>query len=63
GLRVHKPELCNRYSLEISGHCKAGIPYNGNSTVAWYVGTIEYNIVTNRTTSELKEIIESMYNE
>lgn len=36
---------------------------NGNSTVAWYVGTIEYNIVTNRTTSELKEIIESMYNE
>lgn len=25
-LRVHEPEPCNRCSLEISTHCKAGIP-------------------------------------
>lgn len=36
---------------------------SGNSTVAWYVNTIEYYIMTNRTTSDLKEIIESMYHE
>ena len=36
---------------------------NGNSTAAWYVGTIEYHILTNQSTSELKEIVESMYDE
>ncbi len=35
----------------------------GNSTVVWYVGTIEYHIVTNRTISDLNEILESTYNE
>lgn len=36
---------------------------SGNCTVAWYVDTTEYSIVTNKTTSDLKEILESMYNE
>ena len=36
---------------------------NGNSIVAWYIGTTEYYIVTNRTTSDLKKILESMYGE
>lgn len=34
---------------------------NGNSTVAWHVNMIEFYIVTNRTTPDLKEIIEEMY--
>jgi len=28
-LMVHESELCNKYSLGISGHCKAGIRCNG----------------------------------
>lgn len=32
-----------------------------NNTVAWYVGTIEYNIVTNMSISDLKKILESIY--
>ena len=36
---------------------------NGSSTVVWYINTIEFYIVTNRTTSDLKEIIETTYNE
>lgn len=35
---------------------------NGNNTVAWCIGTIEFSIATNKTTSELKEVVESMYN-
>jgi len=33
---------------------------NETSTVAWYVNTVEFYIVTNRTTSDLKKIIETM---
>ncbi len=36
---------------------------NGNSTVAWYVDTVECYIATNGTISDLKEILESTYNE
>lgn len=35
---------------------------NGNNTVAWYINTIECSIVTNKTISDLREIIELMYN-
>lgn len=34
---------------------------NGNSTIAWYIGPIEYYIVTNRTISDLDEILDLIY--
>lgn len=34
---------------------------SGNSTVAWYIGTTEYYILSNKSISDLKQILESTY--